>query len=150
MLSGVCALEVKANCRKYSFREVSVNPEGNHRILTLYLRKLGTGAYDRGIQWSTTKRLPAWQFDGERASPVAVAWEWFWAWRAWSSHEWWRLLCQRGYDEPQCPESPVEGREQKEYSLRAGGSIRSIHTFSPASQSNVNMSTAVKGFCRYD
>ena len=36
MLSGVCALEVKANCRRCSFRTVSTNPEGNHRILTLY------------------------------------------------------------------------------------------------------------------
>ena len=56
MLSGVYALEVKANCRRYSFRTVSMNPEGNHRILTLYSKKDGVGAYDRGIQWSTTKK----------------------------------------------------------------------------------------------
>ena len=42
-------------------------------------------------------------------------------------------------------------REQKEYSLRELEEVFcSIHTFSPVSQSNVNMSTTVKGFCRHD
>lgn len=35
---------------------VSLNPEGNHRILTLYSKKDGTGAYDHGIQWSAIKK----------------------------------------------------------------------------------------------
>ena len=44
---------------------VSLKPEGNHRILTLYSKKDGMGAYDHGIQWSTIKKPLAWQFDGE-------------------------------------------------------------------------------------
>lgn len=56
------------------------------------------------------------------------------------------VACQLGYDEPQCPESPVEEREQRNILSELEEAFAAFIHSLPASQSDVNMSTARRDF----